>query len=302
MAGSYQGRSLFTRVTGAIFFVAELTSLKSGLVFGFLVRLQRASKSRRFRSRPSWAISYVFLFESTWNAANLCFECVPLFALRWPRSESVWSEGESFQRTRNDLAGDAESLLSTKNLERHQAILLPFRKDIYGAFLAIFRRPNLEKFKAQVIRCAIIGCPLFAKPDFVRAVAVLEWEQSGLKRKELKNLPRRLVIGNTNRDIFIERGLFHFGFQWHRDTAKTIAEHWRVRCRHFNDSLVWSKSLRYSLDFKIAGFALLQNKRVIFVNKIKLLWRQIIAFLQAKLEDFSLRRVPLMLWRQAQLS
>lgn len=53
----------------------------SALVFGFLVRRRRYSKSRNLRNRVNLPVSFIFALELTWNIANSCIECVPLFAL-----------------------------------------------------------------------------------------------------------------------------------------------------------------------------------------------------------------------------
>lgn len=71
---------------------------------------------------------------------------------------------------------------------------------------------TLRNSTSQVIRYAIIGWPLFAKPDLVRACAALVWKQLSWKRKEFRNKSRRKVSENSNKDIFVKRGVFRFSF------------------------------------------------------------------------------------------
>lgn len=156
VAGNNQGRSLSTRVTGAIFFVASLTFLKLGLVFGFVVGLQKSSKSRSFRRRPHLTVKMSFRWDSAWNIAILCFQCPPLFAhcSRW--SESVCFEGESIQRRRNSSAEGTRDPLSTKCLEEYQAILFTFQKDDCRVALSGFA--SSEFWEIQQLKLS--GTPL----------------------------------------------------------------------------------------------------------------------------------------------
>lgn len=71
---------------------------------------------------------------------------------------------------------------------------------------------TLRNSTSQVIRYAIIGWPLFAKPDLVHAIAALVWKQLSWKRKEFRNTSQRLVPENIDKDIFVKRGVFRFGF------------------------------------------------------------------------------------------
>lgn len=138
VAGNSQGRSLSTRVTGAIFFVVNLTSPKSDLVFGFVVSLRKSSRSRSHRKRPHLAVKMSFRWESAWNITILCFQCCPLFAhcSRW--SESVYFEGESLQRTRSSSAEGVQDPLATNYLEEYQAIPFTFWKEGFRLALSGF--------------------------------------------------------------------------------------------------------------------------------------------------------------------
>lgn len=156
VARNSQGRSLSTRVTGAIFFVANLTSPKSDLVFGFVVSLRKSSKSRSYRKRPHLAVKMSFRWESAWNITILCFQCPPLFAHRSRWSESVYFEGESLQRTRNSSAEGVEDPLPTNCLEEYQAILFAFRKE--GSRLALSGFAWSELWEIQHLKLS--GTPL----------------------------------------------------------------------------------------------------------------------------------------------
>ena len=156
VAGNNQGRSLSTRVTGAIFFVANLTSPKLNLAFGFVVSLKKLSKSRSFRRRPHLTAEMSFCWDSAWNITFLCFQCRPLFAHCSRGSESVYFEGESIQRRRNSSAESTEDPLSTKYLEGYQAILFTFRKDNSRVALSGFA--SSEVWEIQQLKLS--GTPL----------------------------------------------------------------------------------------------------------------------------------------------
>ena len=70
---------------------------------------------------------------------------------------------------------------------------------------------TLRNLTSQVIRYAIIGWPLFTKPDFVHAFCALVWKQLSWKRKEFWNKSQRKVSENTDKDIIDKRGVFRFG-------------------------------------------------------------------------------------------
>lgn len=130
--------------------------MKAGLVFGFVVSLRKSSKSKSYRKRPHSAVKMSFPWKSAWNITNLCFQCPPLFAHRSRWSESVYFDGESFQRTRNSSTEGIEDPLSTNSLEEYQAILFTFRKD--GSRLGLSGFAWSELWEIQHLKLS--GTPL----------------------------------------------------------------------------------------------------------------------------------------------
>ena len=133
VAGNYQGQKVVHERNWRHLLRSCFVPLKSAFVFAFTVRRRKQSRSGNHRNRFHVTILYIFVLKFLWNIANLCSECVLLFALRCRRSGRVDLEGESVQPTTFCLTKGGEDFLSTKTVGEYQAILLLFLQKDYVA-------------------------------------------------------------------------------------------------------------------------------------------------------------------------
>lgn len=91
---------------------------------------------------------------------------------------------------------------------------------------------------------------------------------------------------NINKDIFLKRRVFHFGFRCDNGKAKSPnAVVFGVAI--LTNGLGVVRVLGSSLDFKIAGFVAFSRRRLSYVRENKHFPTRKVRIVQTKLEDFS---------------